>query len=166
MKKPALLRAALARLMPDLANDPDRLAMWVEKGNVKARLGMGMAQQRGFAWEYELTVLVKGFTLDPAVLFFVVVDWCREQQPELLGGQPHGFPFEVDILDDATVDVQIVLKLDECVTAGAAGGGAWNLAVVPQPVPIDPDAEFLRATEGPILSIWHAGQQIAPPPDA
>ncbi|MCH7861717.1 MAG: hypothetical protein IH998_08525 [Proteobacteria bacterium] len=31
MKKPALLRAAIARLLPEVAADYDKLAMWVER---------------------------------------------------------------------------------------------------------------------------------------
>lgn len=62
MKKPASLRAMLVALMPELARDADRLAMWIEKGRVRSRLGT-----HGFAWEYQLTVLLKEFAGDPAV---------------------------------------------------------------------------------------------------
>jgi len=162
MKKPAALRAALVALMPELDRDPDRLAMWVEKGRVRSRLG-----SHGFAWEYELTVLLKGFVGDPAVPFFIVTEWLRAQQPDLLGGgSGDGFAFEVDILDDKTFDVQMVLKLDECVRATPAPApspaGAWQLAVVEEPSPRDPDGEPLRPGAGPIQSIWHRGVQLAP----
>lgn len=158
MKKPAHLRAMLVALMPELGRDPDALAMWIEKGRVRSRLGA-----HGFAWEYQLTVLLKEFAGDPAVPFFAVTEWLREQQPERLapGGQ-NGFPFEVDILDDKTFDVQIVLDLDECVAATPAGAGQWHLSPIAQPVPIEPEDDPLRS--GPILSIWHDGEQLAPLP--
>lgn len=158
MKKPAHLRAMLVALMPELERNPDALAMWIEKGRVRSRLGA-----HGFAWEYQLTVLLKEFAGDPAVPFFAVTEWLREQQPERLapGGQ-NGFPFEVDILDDKTFDVQIVLDLDECVAAVPAGAGRWNLSPIAQPVPIEPEEDPLRP--GPVLSIWHDGEQLAPLP--
>lgn len=160
MKKPASLRAMLVALMPELARNPDALAMWIEKGRVRSRLGA-----HGFAWEYQLTVLFKEFAGDPAVPFFAVTEWLREQQPEALapGGQ-NGFAFEVDILDDKTFDVQLVLALDECVAAAPQGEGQWHLTPIAQPVPIDPDGEPLRTAAGPVLSIWYEGQQLAPLP--
>lgn len=162
MKKPDALRALLVALMPEFARDTDRLAMWIEKGRVRSRLA-GIGGTHGFAWEYQLTVLFKQFAGDPAVPFFAVTEWLRDQQPERLapGGQ-NGFAFEVDILDDKTFDVQIVLDLDECVAAEPQGEGRWNLTPIDQPVPIDPDGEPLRAAAGPVLSIWHEDQQLAP----
>lgn len=160
MKKPDLLRAAIARILPEVERDYDKLAMWVEKGSVKGRLG----PNHGFAWEYELTVLASGYTNDPAVLFFVITEWLRDQQPELLTPGAPGFSFEVDVLAERSWDIQIVIKLDECVDAFAADTpGAWNLAVRDAQVPIDPDALPLRDTSGPVTSIWAHGAQIAPP---
>lgn len=161
MKKPASLRAALAALMPEYARDTDRLAMWVEKGHVRSRLG-----SHGFAWEYELTILLKEFAGDPAVPFFVITEWLRLNQPEALApGDRNGFVFEADILDDKTWDIQVVLELDDLVVATPAGNGSWNLEARDAIVPIDPDAEPLRDNQGPVLAIWHGGQQLAPPVD-
>lgn len=163
MKKPALLRAAIGALYPELARDPDRLAMWVEQGSVRAT---GTAQ-RGFAWEYQLTVVAEDFTREPEGLFFVVVDWLRSQQPDVIQPNAPGFPFEVDVLGDTTFDVKMTLPLREIVTATAVGEGGWQLAVVPEPLPLFPDAEPLRDASGPITSIWtRAGDgeavQVAP----
>ena len=163
MKKPALLRAAITALLPDLARNPDKLAMWVEGGSVRAT---GNAQ-RGFAWEYPLTVVVEDFTLPPETLFFIVVDWLRTQQPDLLASNAEGFPFEADIIDDKTTDVRITLPLREIVTAVTNGSGEWQLTVQPEPV-LFPD----EAVIGPgITSIWVRGEgnapfQIAPDPEA
>lgn len=157
MKKPASLRAALARLMPDLARDTDRLAMWVEKGKVVARLG----PQRGFAWEYDQIVLVSRYAGDPAALFFVICDWLRSQQPDLLASGADGFPFEVDMLSEAECDIQITLPLREAITATPGQDGKWHLDMVPEPAPMMPDSQWL----GPRLtSIWADGIQIAPLP--
>lgn len=150
MKKPALLRAAIAAMFPELARGPDQLAMWVERGSVRAT---GNAQ-RGFAWEYQLEVVAENFKREPEGLFFVVVDWLRTQQPDLIQANAPGFTFEVDVINDTTFDVQMTLPLREIVTATAVGVGGWQLAVVPEQVPLFPDAEPLRAAAGPITSIW------------
>lgn len=150
MKKPALLRAAITAMYPELARGPDQLAMWVERGSVRAT---GNAQ-RGFAWEYQLEVVAENFKREPEGLFFVVVDWLRTQQPDLIQPNAPGFPFEVDVLNDTTFDVQMTLPLREIVTATSVADGGWQLAVVPEQVPLFPDAEPLRPLSGPITSIW------------
>ena len=163
MKKPALLRAAIVALLPELARNPDKLAMWVETGRTRAT---GNAQ-RGFAWEYQLTVVVEDFTKPPETLFFIVVDWLRTQQPDLLASNAEGFPFEVDVIDDKTSDVKITLPLREVVTATGNGSGGWQLEVQPEPV-LFPDAAVI----GPgLTSIWVRGNgdtpfQVAPDPSA
>lgn len=172
MKKPDLLRAAIGVLYPELARDPDKLAMWIEQGSVRST---GNAQ-RGFAWEYQLIVVAEDFTREPEGLFFVVVDWLRTQQPDLIQPNAPGFPFEVTVIDDKTFDVKMTLPLREIVTATAvpAGGGqsgGWQLQVVPEQVPLFPDAEPLRPASGPITSLWARDSggdpiQIAPDPEA
>lgn len=157
MKKHELLRAALADFMPDFARDPDRLAMWVEKGRITARLG----PQRGFAWEYELNVLFSGFVGDPSWLMFCICDWLRVQQPELLASGADGFSFEVDVLGEKTFDVQVTLPLRDAVSAIPGPDGRWDLATLAESAPMIPDAQAL----GPgLTSIWVDGQQVAPLP--
>lgn len=157
MNKPRLLRRALAARFPDLARDADRLAMWVEKGKVRARLG----NSHSFAWEYDLVVLVSAFTGAEADLFHCLCEWLREQQPELLASGADGFPFEVDILDENLCDVQVTLTLDEAVTAVKGADGQWQCTTVPQPVPLIPDIGQI----GPgLTSIWADGRQVAPRP--
>jgi hypothetical protein len=55
---------------------------------VTARLG----PQRGFALAYDLTVLVSGFASDAAMLMFIVCDWLREHQPDLLASGAEALP--------------------------------------------------------------------------
>jgi len=161
MKKPGLLRAAITALLPELARNPDKLAMWVETGRTRAT---GNAQ-RGFAWEYNLTLVVEDFTKPPETLFFIVVDWLRTHQPDLLAPNAEGFPFEVDVIDDKTSDVKITLPLREIVTAQSDGAGGWHIEVQPEPV-LFPD----EAVIGPgITSIWargNAGDPFQVAPDA
>lgn len=158
MKKPASLRAALTTFLPHLARDPDKLSMWIERGTVRA---VGTAQ-RGFAWEYPLTVVVEDFDKPAEVLFFIVVDWLRTYQPDLLAPNSAGFPFDVDVIDENTSDVKITLALREVVTAAPQADGSWRLEVQPENVPLFPDAEPLRDAAGPITAIWAGTVQVAP----
>lgn len=163
VKKPDSLRAAIAAILPEFAADPARLAMFVEKGRIRAP----QTRQRGFMWSYDLTVIATAFTHDPDVLMFVVVDWLRRYQPDLLAANSAaGFTFEADILDDRSWDVQIVLPLDEAVRASQAPDGGWLLEAVEEPATLFPDDVPLRPNEGPLLSIWHQGTRIAPPDPA
>ncbi len=154
MKKPGLLRAALTALYPEFARNPDKLAMWVENGSVRATAN----GQRGFAWEYQLTVVAEDFTGAAEGLFFTVVDWLRTQQPDVTQPNAPGFPFEVDVIDDRTFDVKMILPLREVVTATAAAGGAWQLEVQPEPV-LFPDEALIAPG---ITSIWTRGNGSAP----
>ncbi|WP_225206232.1 phage tail protein [Novosphingobium huizhouense] len=161
MKKPASLRAAIARLLPEVERDYDKLAMWVEKGSVRGRLG----NNHGFAWSYDLTVLATGYTDDPTVLFFVVTEWLRDQQPDLLAPGAAPIPFEVDINSATSWDVTITLRLEEFVEAlPGTRPGEWQLQVKDQPVPLDPDSVPFAAPPVPVASIWAHGVQIAPAP--
>lgn len=149
MKKPGLLREAIAAFLPETACDPDRLAMWVERGNIRATGN----RQHGFSWEYELIVVAENFTGAPEMLFYVIVEWARYQQPDLLAGDAPPIPFETNIIDDKTADVRITLALTEIVTVTMAGG-APVLTVIDETVPMLPDDTPLRAEEGPLTSIW------------
>ncbi|MFN3553437.1 MAG: phage tail protein [Novosphingobium meiothermophilum] len=166
MKKPALLRAAITALFPDYARDPDKLALWVETGQVRA----GCNGQRGFALEYQLTLVAEDFTHAPEALFFAVVDWLRSQQPDVTQPNAPGFAFEVDVLDERTFDVKMVLPLREIVTAAAAGDGAWHLDVLDD-APLFPEADPRRSGAGPTTALWTratgaAPVQVAPVPGA
>lgn len=152
MKKPNHLRAAIAELLPETARDPDRLAMWVERGSMRATIN----KQRGFSWEYDLIIVAENFAEDPAALFFIVVEWLRTQQPDLLAPNAEGIPFEVNVIDDSTVDVRITLSLREIVTVELVGGKP-RFITADEPAPMFPDEVSLRDYDGPISSIWARG---------
>lgn len=153
MLKPAALRAEIVSFLPELERDPHRLTMWSERGNMRAT----QTRERGFAWEYDLEIMISDFTGEPALLFFVVQNWCRTQQPELLAPGAAAIPFEVEFIDSKTVDVKLTLALSEVVKASAvpgSAGAAWQLETLAEAVPLFPDAEPIRALEAPIAEIW------------
>lgn len=104
------LREAIVQALPELGRDPERLSMWIEKGRIRSP----MTESRNFQWEHTLNITVLDFTGHPSVLFLTINDWLRVNQPELL--QPDrssGYNFEVDVVDDATVDLHVWFDLDE-----------------------------------------------------
>lgn len=136
MRKAQLLRDALVAALPELAGDPSRLKLWVEKGSGHSR----QTETRGFAFEYELNVLVEELRSDIALLALALFNWLRVHQPDLLAHGTAGFEFDADILDNETADVLISLRLVDRVTATPLEGGGTALEYLAEPDPLFDDA--------------------------
>ena len=111
MEKPALLRSAIERHLPEIKQNPEKLAMFVTGGRIIANKGTLSHET-----EYTLSSLITDFSGDIDVLHTVIITWLQEHYPYLLGaGQvdAKGFTFEVDILSDRSADVLIEMKLME-----------------------------------------------------
>lgn len=148
MQKPVSLRAALTAAIPELRNEPDRLAIWVEDGQVRARQTAG----HGFAFEYPLSVLLKEVATDIAIIAHAIVRWLRVAQPDLLAaGAGNSFGFETDILDNGTADIVFTLQLTEAVAIAANEDGSWAIDYLPEPDPLFDD------------QLTFAGMPAAPP---
>lgn len=146
MNKARLLRTALVSALPELANDPSRLALWVEKGSGHAR----QTETRHFSFEYELNVLVREMTSDIATLALALFDWLRVQQPDLLAHRATGFEFDADILDNGSADVLIRLRLVDRVTVSPGPDGGTLLNYLAEPDPLFDDALGLAAPVSPL----------------
>ncbi|ACO73403.1 hypothetical protein LHK_02593 [Laribacter hongkongensis HLHK9] len=112
MDKPARLRAALKAALPELANRPDALQLFVESGRLAATAGASLS------WEYRYTlvVLVTDYTGSPDPVMLTLLTWLRQHQPDLLQNRERlqdGLRFDVDILKHGCVDLQVKLKLTE-----------------------------------------------------
>lgn len=136
MHKPASLRAALTAAIPELRNEPDRLAIWVEDGKVRAR----QTEAHGFAFEYPLSVLLKEVATDIAIIAHAIVRWLRVAQPDLLAaGGGDSFGFETDILDNGTADIVFTLQLTEAVAITPNEDGSWGIDYLAEPDPLFDD---------------------------
>jgi hypothetical protein len=38
----------------------------------------------GFEWNYTLNIVVEDFAADPSMMFLVICEWARRNQPDLL----------------------------------------------------------------------------------
>lgn len=158
MEKPGSLRAAIAAYLPDLAKDPDALAMWVEKGRIRGVQG----PSRAFTWEYTLTGLLKGFTGHPSLVWLAVNDWLAVNQPDQLAALGQGYRFEADILDDKTIDLQFELDLTEVVAVVPRDAGGFELSHLPTPAPLLDEETALSEPPALLRQLWWRGEQILP----
>lgn len=125
MEKPALLRAEIEKHLPELAENPDKLAMFVTNGRVIATKGT-----LSHASEYTLSIVITDFTADIDILNAVIIGWLREYQADVVGPgyvDPKAYTFEVDILNGTSVDILIELKLTE--RARTVIDGAGNVSI-------------------------------------
>ena len=138
MRKPDSLRAALTAALPDLVRNPDRLAIFIDRGSIAARMSAAPNHPNpSFEYRYRLTALLTDLPADrPDIVMVAAVDWLHIHQPDLLqshAGDP--IDFEAEILDGETIDLVMRLQLSESVVARARDGGGFDLTR-----PADPPA--------------------------
>jgi hypothetical protein len=160
MRKPAAIRALLTAHLPDLARDPERLRMWIDKGQVRTR------QTSSFSFEvaYTLNIVVLDWTDPPVILFVLLNDWLRRYQPDLVASQAaDGYAFEADIMTNSALDLSIDLALTEAVTAVRREDGGWDMQIVEEPESFPDD--FAASPPVPLKEIWWKDARLIPEPD-
>lgn len=134
MKKIGTLRAALEAADPTLARDRDRLLVFVDDGSVVCTGAAG----RSFEWRYNANLIVTDFAGDPNVLLLALLDWARIHQNELLDAptQRERITFEVDVLANDKVDLDIKLPLTERMIVSKDPDGLDVIEVADEPPPV------------------------------
>ncbi|MBS0881114.1 phage tail protein [Pantoea sp. JGM49] len=131
MNKPQSLRSALNKSVPYVAENPDRLHLFVDSGQLVATSAASLS------WEYRYTlnIVITDFTGDQNLLMAPVMFWLRENQPDALQNSDQReklFSFEVDILGNDRCDISINLKLTERVVATTVDGKT-RVEALPEP---------------------------------
>ena len=139
MKKPDSLRAALIIALPDIAESPSKLAMYVDNGKVVHRPTMNPAGEASLSFEYryQLNVMLLDFAGDPESVFLPILVWMREHQADTLQNLQKAIDairFEVDILNAREVDLSIELELTEQAIVTKGDDGRLLIAPAPEPV--------------------------------
>lgn len=114
MKKPQLLRDTITRACPDLATNPEKLTIFIERGNV---LHTG-TPSLSFEYAYTLNLVITDWADSPDVLVVPVLAWLKQHQPDLLDNperRAKGFRFEAEVIDHQTADISFELDLTETV---------------------------------------------------
>lgn len=120
MKKAESLKELLLASVPALADDPAKLAVFVDKGKVSAVRSHTLAFELG----YTVTIWIEAFGGDPDGLFVPVLAWIAENQPELIGRpDSEPFAFESELLDGDSADITIEIELTERVLVERRGNG-------------------------------------------
>lgn len=153
MKKLNSLRAHLTTALPELAREPDALALYAADGRIAARLGSTL----GFEYRYNATLFLLNFRDDPAQLFLPLLTWIDANQAELLLNHQTGvesIAFSVDVIDQQTVDIEIKLPLTEAVDVTLDDNGETTITVRDeQPMddllPMTPAITLLRQIYAP-----------------
>jgi hypothetical protein len=159
MYKPALLRAALVAALPQLAKDPARLLVYIDKGQISA------TQSTGDGWRnsYVLNIIITELTGDPDLAYLAIVQWLKQNQPDLLQpGKDKGFRYQADILDNDSVDLEFHMDLTETAIATSNGKGGWIITPVIDPVPLIADDAPLTDPEVLLKSVLGNGEPLLP----
>ncbi|MCS4266603.1 phage tail protein [Serratia sp. BIGb0163] len=112
MLKPALLRKALMEAVPAFRNDPDKLSLYVEHGNIVSTLTPSLSHE----YQYTLSVTVIDFGGDVDLVMVPILSWLRRHQHDGMANpdmRQEAFRFEVAILNNESCDIEIALKLTE-----------------------------------------------------
>jgi len=122
VKKPIDLRDHLTRWLPDLASNPDKLHVLIDKGRIATRVGAGL----GFEYHYQLQLIVTDFAESPDTLIVPLLVWVQANQPNLLLDEKlreRLVSFEAEVIDHDKVDIALTLELSERVLVDTVPGG-------------------------------------------
>jgi hypothetical protein len=167
MKKPDSLRAALTATFPELTRDPNRLHLWIEEGQVRCHAADPTpGENLSFTLEYTLKVWIEKWRSPSILIWIVLLDWLRIQQPDLLtpSRSASAIPFETDLDSEKEADIGFDLLLRENITAVRRDDGGFDMQVLAEPDPLMPDTVPIAAGGLPLASIWLDGSQLVPGP--
>lgn len=161
MTKADALRAFLVEQLPELARNPDALAVYLTGGRLVSRFGPNL----GFEYRARLAIDVLGFTGEPMQFFLPLILWLRKYEPAAL--QSHDtaeqqIQFEVDLLDNGRIDLSVHLPSVEAVDVLRQDDGSYRLTLREEPPTED---EPLADPSALLKRIFnHAGELIVGTP--
>lgn len=148
MKKPQQLRDHLVAAVPALADNPDRLLIFVEGGGINGTYKPGAS----FEYRYNLELVITDFAGAPEAVMVPLLQWLTRHQSELLANPTNRdkLSFEVDVMADGLVDLAIKLPLTERVWVSRDGDGNLQLRYLAEPATESQHADTLSG--GPLLA--------------
>lgn len=129
MNKPNSLRSALVAALAQLAAAPDQISVFINDGTIAAT----GTRTPSFEYRYECEILIRDFIGSADDVMIAVIEWVRENQPDLVTNpdeRREGMTFIADILSNNAVDLAIKLKLTESVVVGTDEQGRRTVAHV------------------------------------
>lgn len=132
MNKPNSLRDHLLAADPTLAQNPERLLVFIDEGNIRATAAPGLS----FEWLYTLNIIITDYAGHPDNIAIPLLAWLRRNQPDLLTNIEKGkdaIGFEADILGNDKVDLSITMPLTERVIAKRLSDDSLEVTHPPEP---------------------------------
>jgi len=145
MQKVEALRNLLVRAVPALTADPSKLAFFVDRGRIGARMG-----NLSFEYRYSVNLVLLDYAGDQDAVIVPIIAWIAEHQPELLQRQDsEPFGFESEWLAQDKQDLSITIDLTERVMVRRVEGGVTTEHLADTlPPDIFPGAEDARLWQG------------------
>lgn len=132
MKKLDSLRSHLLASVPEIRNSPEKMEIFVDKGDVAVRAG-----SLSFEYSYTASVWVQDFSVSVDNLLVPILAWIAANQPDLFEkGDRKPFTFESELLDAETCDITISINLTELVRVEQQAKGV-KVFHLPEPVMLD-----------------------------
>ncbi|KQO07856.1 phage tail protein [Sphingomonas sp. Leaf242] len=132
MKKLDSLRTHLLVSVPEIRNSPEKMEIFVDKGDVAVRAG-----SLSFEYSYTASLWVQDFSASVDKLLVPVLAWIAANQPDLFEkGDRKPFTFQSDLLDAETCDITISINLTELVRVEQQAKGL-KVTHLPEPVMLD-----------------------------
>ncbi|AVO55735.1 phage tail protein [Pseudomonas mendocina] len=132
MNKPNSLRDHLLAAYPKLAQNPERLLVFIDQGNIRSTAAPGLS----FEYRYTLNIIITDYAGHPDNIAIPLLAWLRRNQPDLLENLERGkdaIAFEADILANDLVDLSITLPLTERVIVKRLPDDSLEVTHPPEP---------------------------------
>lgn len=93
--------------------------VFIDKGQIAST----QAPNFCFEYHYTLNLILIDYSQHADTVFIPLLVWIRDNQPDLLSGQPdEGISFEAELLNNESSDISITLKLTEIVIVTLENG--------------------------------------------
>jgi hypothetical protein len=128
MKKPAALREYLTNSIPTIKNNPEQLQIFIDTGNLQARLETNL----NFEYQYTLNLIMTDLAIHPNSVIVPLLAWLKHAQPDI---RPDAIKFESEIISHDQIDLSITLPLTERVLVEQNEEGNFTTDHAGEPVP-------------------------------
>jgi hypothetical protein len=128
VRKPAELRDWLLASVRDLKKNPEKLQIFIDRGNLQARLQTSLH----FEYQYTLNLIVTDFATSADNIMVPLLAWVKVSQPEM---ESDAIQFEADIIARDKIDLSLTMPLTERVLVTRGEDGNYTTDHPAEPVP-------------------------------
>lgn len=128
MRKAIELREYLSRHNCFLSENPDRLHVFVDQGNIHCTGTRSLSHE----YRFTLTIVVTNYAGTPDAIMLPLLAWLRIKQPDILANKDrreNAISFDVELLDHDSADLEIKIPLTERVIVRDAPDGKGMIAI-------------------------------------